>query len=438
MGNYSSGIVNHNKIFINYLHQHPEVEQITVLKYPFPEDGKTPPYIEKIKGVQYITPRLSLDYHDAFKSILQADLSFMERLKIRLMKLALRIKGIKQLDVEQIKKWGKMEYGLLGIASVELPFPNKVQQLIGKCIRKLQPDIIQSHVEMFSIAGSIAKESAKGHISYQIIVEEERESLPPRSLMSAFWTRLDMALQWLIDHDAVDTYIAASKYIRAQLQDRGVHSSKIQIIQSPLIMNQLNAIPKSEARKRLGIPLNKRVILSVGRLIDRKRFIDIIQILKDLPEDVIFYLKRSVSTSDKVLPSAFNDLQKFIKRNKLEQRVIINSDVLPYERMQEVYSAADVAVYPFLYEPFGMCAAEAMAAQRPLIVYDSGYLPEFVQGNGFTVEPLNLDILREKIQYLLENPKIASEMGEKGHELAKKFDIELLGEKLLNIYREYL
>ncbi|HUY00166.1 MAG TPA: glycosyltransferase family 4 protein [Candidatus Deferrimicrobium sp.] len=438
LGNFSSGIVNHNRIFINYLHNHPDVQQIDVVKYPFPEDKRTPPAVQDIGGIRYYTPRISLPYHDAFKSILQADLKCLERLKIHLMKLALRFKGIKTLDLEQIKQWGKVEYGLLGIASVQKPFPNPIQTQIGKFIAQLQPDIIQSHVEMFSIAGSIAKEVAKGHISYQIIVEEEREALPPRSLMSAFWDRIDEALQWLIEQQAVDRYVAASEYVKTRLMTRGITKDLIHVIPSPVVIRDLTPINKEEARSRLGIPQNKRVLLTVGRVVERKRIVDIIRILKDLPDDVILYFKRSVSSSDYILPSGLNSLLKEIRKAKLEKRVIINSEVLPYERMHEIYSAADIAIFPFLYEPFGMCAAEAMAVGRPLIVYDSGYLPNFVNGNGFTVKPLDLQALREKVEILLRDPSLADEMGAKGRILVKQYDINVLGERLLKIYQEFV
>ncbi len=438
IGNSTSGIVNHNKLFIEYFHNHPEVEELIAVRYPFPEQGIMPPLKENINGIDYYTPRISVPHKEAFNSIMQEDLSTKERLKVRLFKFVLWLKRIKRLDLEMIKKWGIIEFGLLGMASVQMPFPNPMQQQIGNLIAKFQPDIIQSHVEVMSIAGGVAKEAAKAHISYQVIVEEEKDFLPPGSITRAFWKRSEDALQWLIENKAVDTYIAASEYVERRLKERGVPSNQIQIMNSPIVIKYMQSIPKAEARKKLGIPSNKRVLLSVGRLVERKRHIDIIRILKNLPEDIIFYLKRSVSISDDLFPSALNNLVKEIKKQKLDDRVIINSEVLPYEDMHLVYSAADILVLPFLYEPFGMCAAEAMAAQRPLVVYNSGYLPKFINENGFIVEPMDIEGLQEKVKILLEDSTLAEEMGAKGPDLVKQFDIQVVGEKLLNIYREFL
>lgn len=437
-GKLSSGIINHNQIFIEFLYHHPEVEELNVVKYPLPDHGVMPPFHEEIEGIPYYTPRISVDYGDAFKSIFDADLKFTERLKIHLFKLALKFKRIKRLELDKIKKWGMVEFGLLGMASVQMPFPNPMQKQIGKCIANLHPDIVQSHIEIFSIAGSLANDVAKGHISYQVIVEEEKQYLPPRSLSKAFWDRSEDALQWLLKENAVDMYIAASEFVETQLLARGINSQSMKVIQSPIVLKKLVPIEKGAARRNLGIPENKKVILSIGRFLERKCFADFIPLLKALPEDVILYIKRSISTSDNLFPSAFNAFKKAVRKSKLDHRVIINSEVIPYGKMHEIYSAADVAVYPFLHEPFGLCAAEAMAARTPVIVYNSGFLPRFINGNGYVVEPDNPEELLERTQALLNDPAQAKEMGAKGPELVAQYDINVLGEKLLSIYREFL
>ena len=83
-----------------------------------------------------------------------------------------------------------------------------------------------------------------------------------------------------------------------------------------------------------------------------------------------------------------------------------------------------------------MCASEAMACEKPLVLYNSGNFPTFIDGTGFLVEPSNLEELKEKVLYILENPAAATEMGSKGRQLVEKYDINVLGNRLLNIYQE--
>jgi 1,4-alpha-glucan branching enzyme len=71
-----------------------------------------------------------------------------------------------------------------------------------------------------------------------------------------------------------------------------------------------------------------------------------------------------------------------------------------------------VAVFPSLYEPFGIVALEAMASRVPVIVSDTGGLMEVVEHgiDGFKVQPDQPDILAEYINLILTNPGLATEL----------------------------
>lgn len=79
-----------------------------------------------------------------------------------------------------------------------------------------------------------------------------------------------------------------------------------------------------------------------------------------------------------------------------------------------------------------------MACEKPLILYDSGNFPSFIQKNGYLVSPRDLGELKEKTLYLLDNPETAKEMGKKGRQMVTNYDIQLLGERLLNIYKSVI
>ena len=76
------------------------------------------------------------------------------------------------------------------------------------------------------------------------------------------------------------------------------------------------------------------------------------------------------------------------------------------EERDRLYHAADAAVFPSLYEPFGIVALEAMAARCPVIVAHTGGLAEVVKlhETGLTVYPNNVDSLVWGITHTLAHP----------------------------------
>ncbi|MGQ9548646.1 MAG: glycosyltransferase family 4 protein [Roseiflexus sp.] len=76
------------------------------------------------------------------------------------------------------------------------------------------------------------------------------------------------------------------------------------------------------------------------------------------------------------------------------------------EERDRLYHTADAAVFPSLYEPFGIVALEAMAARCPVIVAHTGGLAEVVKlhETGLTVYPDNVDSLAWGITHTLAHP----------------------------------
>ena len=84
------------------------------------------------------------------------------------------------------------------------------------------------------------------------------------------------------------------------------------------------------------------------------------------------------------------------------------------------YCVADVAVFPSLYEPFGIVALEAWAAKCPLIVSNVGGLGEVVENGvtGLKIPAYNLDLLVDAIEHVLGDREAAHRRAEKAFELA--------------------
>ncbi len=102
----------------------------------------------------------------------------------------------------------------------------------------------------------------------------------------------------------------------------------------------------------------------------------------------------------------------------LEDAVTFVSGV-PDERIVELYSEAEAAVVPSLYEGFSLPAIEAMSCAVPLVATTGGAIPEVVGADGdtaFSVPPGDSGALAAKIAYVLDHPRIAARVGAAGRQ----------------------
>ncbi len=79
------------------------------------------------------------------------------------------------------------------------------------------------------------------------------------------------------------------------------------------------------------------------------------------------------------------------------------------EDRDRLYHAADLAIFPSLYEPFGIVALEALANACPLVVSDAGGLAEVVQHGitGLVVPTDNPGALADAVTAALNRPDMA-------------------------------
>jgi len=107
-----------------------------------------------------------------------------------------------------------------------------------------------------------------------------------------------------------------------------------------------------------------------------------------------------------------------IKRLGLEEHVEFVTGV-PEPRIIELYSEAQLAVVPSLYEGFSLPAIEAMSCGVPLVATTGGAIPEVVGTDGDTallVEPGDSEALAAKIAWALDQPDLRTTVGARGRQ----------------------
>ncbi|MFY0545310.1 1,4-alpha-glucan branching protein domain-containing protein [Brevibacillus sp. H7] len=108
------------------------------------------------------------------------------------------------------------------------------------------------------------------------------------------------------------------------------------------------------------------------------------------------------------------------------------------ERRNQLFRLADVAVFPSLYEPFGIVALEAMAFGTPLLVADTGGLREIVRHteNGATMYAGDVQSLINQLCWLLEHPEQCRSMAERARqEIEQYYNWAHLASQSITAYR---
>ncbi len=138
--------------------------------------------------------------------------------------------------------------------------------------------------------------------------------------------------------------------------------------------------------------------------------------------------------------SMLDTLRERVATLGIQDSVVLSGYISDSVR-DHLYQVADVAVFPSLYEPFGIVALEAMAAGCPVIVSDVGGLGEVVENEetGIKIPANNLDVLESAIRYVLENPGAARARARHAEEhVCREYSWEQIARQTIALYREVI
>jgi len=107
---------------------------------------------------------------------------------------------------------------------------------------------------------------------------------------------------------------------------------------------------------------------------------------------------------------------------------------VPDDRLPNLYRAADVFVYPSLYEGFGMPPTEAMACGCPVICSTRGSLGEIAENAAVIVDPEDVDSIARRLTTLAESPVLRERLRLAGLARAGQFNWQRSAAETLKVY----
>ncbi len=217
---------------------------------------------------------------------------------------------------------------------------------------------------------------------------------------------LSQKLEEIRDNRQLDRVVVASRFMRAELLKNGFTKEKIRIL-APIPGEAPDQEVCADAAVAGQIPGR---VLFIGQVIRGKGVDLLIRALHGLHGDWHLALAGKGSALKKCLA--------LVSKFGLQSRVTVHGHLNPVE-LSAQYRQAQIVVVPSAWqEPYGMVGIEAMRHARPVVAFDVGGIPEWLEDNdnGRLVPAGNVEALRSTLRELLSNPEACRAMGLRGFE----------------------
>jgi glycosyltransferase involved in cell wall biosynthesis len=209
----------------------------------------------------------------------------------------------------------------------------------------------------------------------------------------------------------------------------GVPLEKIDVVY-PGVEARYRPLPKDKVdafRQQRNLP--NRFILHVGTLQPRKNIPTLLDAFAQLADPDLHLIL--VGGKGWLFDEIFRQVERLALVERVHFPGYAADDELPLW-----YNAAELFVFPSLYEGFGMPVAEAMACGTPVVAANVSSIPEAVGEAGLLFAPQNGAELAERMANVLYDRHLSATMREKGLAQAAQFSWERAGRETAVVYRQ--
>ena len=295
-----------------------------------------------------------------------------------------------------------------------------VRALTGKTIRVLQrhyneiaPVIQKEKFDLLIVEGGDEQaviDIAKGYRREQLVFHAHIQFIPKKEVVKGF-----------------GHMIGVSEFVVREYEKACMIPVDTHVLRNAIDVNKFNKTVSEEERekfrKKLGLRQDDFVVLFVGRLIQLKGILELMQAVLSIPDK---HVKLLVVGSANFGKWAFSSYEKRIKKISEQNRDrIIFTGYVDNAEVYKYASVADVQSVPTLVEEAaGLVVLEAMAEGLPLIVTKSGGVVEYIDENvALIIEKDHIvEDLKNAIIYMKEHPEVRRRMIEKAKIYSKRYD----------------
>lgn len=187
---------------------------------------------------------------------------------------------------------------------------------------------------------------------------------------------------------------------------------------------------RAELLSSFGIPIDSKVIVTVGELVPGKNHITALKAFAKANFKDAYYVICGIGRYE-------HELRRIVKSLNINDKVIFagfRSDI------REINHASTLFLFPSLREGLPVSVMEAMAAGLPVICSDvRGNRDLIVNGKGgFVIDKYNIEGFSKAIKDLLYNEKDIETMRDFNRKKIAEYDMNIVDKKMSEIYRSVL
>jgi len=224
-----------------------------------------------------------------------------------------------------------------------------------------------------------------------------------------------------------DRFVAISEFTKREMTELlGIPEQSIQVVYcaAPEHIVQVCS-PTALDALRVKYRLPERFVLFVGNFNPRKNIERLIAAFDQMKQ-------RSGLQVSLVIAGAqgWKFDRSIALRGVSSAKDILFVGYVPDEEMAALYSAAELFVFPSLYEGFGIPVIEAQKCGTPVLTSNTSALPEVGGDGAVYVDPMDVAGLSNEMETLLQSQALQESMIAKGKENAARFSWEESAQQL--------
>jgi len=313
-----------------------------------------------------------------------------------------------------------------------IPFPRWIQPVsfaffAQKTIQENIYDVVHSHDRIFEM----------DLFTFHGVPHKTWIKKTKRQRLSFF----DKAMVWVekkaFSNPKKTVILPVSNLVKEELlKHYDIPESRISVIHPGVSMDRFSTLNRGACRQEIrelyGLSSNDVVVLFVSMNFELKRLDLVMKGIAHVVE------KGDRNLSLKLLIVGKGDSKQFLALARdlgISERVFFAGVT---DEVEKYYLASDIFAMPSKFDTFGLAVLEAMAAGLPVIISGRTGARDVVEAgaNGFVLSdnPSSMDVAEALSLLMVREKRI--EMGEKGRQIAFKYDWEKIASKVAEIYRK--